>query len=370
MSLVLTTFILLSALLSYPAFSSIQQKGDQDSLRLGATLVLVPTVVTDARGRPLTDLSKEDFTIFEDGRRQDLSVFASVAQPFVAAIVLDTSNSAADRLKAIKETAVAFVRNLRPEDRAVVIAFDNEVRSLTEFTSDKTELEGAIHGVESGFGKLLFEAVSMALERLKNQEGRRAVVLFSDCVDMRSIEATADSTIRLAEETGAAAYVVQFETRWWIEAEARKHQAEQPKSKVPFSVDVRIPLPPDLGGPDATPREFPGSKSPKIKIGPDEKPGPDPLTTNLDKLYGEADTFAELLASRTGGRHFRAGHIGEVEAAFASIAEELRNQYLLGYYAGRNRQEGKFHKIKVEVATKGLKVRARDGYREPEAHRR
>lgn len=354
----------LFAVMLFEMGSMAQRPDDQESVRLGATLILAPTVVTDSRGRPVADLSKGDFTISEDGRRQDLAVFASVAQPFTAAIVLDTSNSASDRLKAMKGAAISFINQLRPGDRAMIIAFDHEVRPLTGFSSDRVELEGAVEGVESGFGKLLYEAVSMALDRLRNEEGRRAIVLFSDCVDMRSVDQTAESTIRRAERTDAAAYVVQFETRWWIEAEARKQEAMHPKSKVPFSVDVRIPLPPDLGGPDPTPREFPRAKSPTIKIGPDDRPGPDPISANLDRLYGEADRFAETLASRTGGRAFKAERMGEVEAAFALIAEELRSQYLLGYYADPKRKDGKFHKIKVEVTRKGLSVRARDGYRE------
>lgn len=348
----------------YGVASTAQRTGDQESLRLGTTLILVPTVVTDSRRKPVTNLSKGDFTISEDGRRQDLAVFASVAQPFTAAVVVDTSNSASDRLAAIKDAAIGFISQFRPGDRAMVIAFDHEVRALTDFTSDKAELESAIRGVESGFGKLFYEAVSLGLDRLRNEEGRRAIVLFSDCLDMRSVDANADSTIRLAEETGAVAYLVQFETRWWIEAEARRQQDKQPKSKIPFSVDVRIPLPPDLGGPDPAPREFPRAKSPRIKIGPDERPGPDPISANLDKIYGEADRFAEKLASRTGGRAFKAERMGEVEVAFASIAEELRSQYLLGYYADPDRERGKFHKIKVAVGGVGLIVRARDGYRD------
>src|SRR5262249_52882737 len=150
--------------------------------------------------------------------------------------------------------------------------------------------------------KLLYEGVTRALEQLKDVEGRRAVILFSDGVDMKSIEASAESTLRLAEEIGAVIYVVKFDTRWWKEAEARKQQAEHPKSKVPFDIDGRIPLPPDFGGPNpsGTP-EIPSPRAPRIEIGTTSQPqiivngrpqqtssGPrDEITEVLDKLYGE-----------------------------------------------------------------------------------
>jgi VWFA-related protein len=347
---------------------------EQEPLKLEATLIQVPAVVSDRSGKFVTDLSRADFEIFEDGKRQEISVFAAVKQPFSAVLVIDTSNSAADRLKAIKGSAVAFLQQIRPDDRALIITFDHEVRELTGFTSDKAEMEAAIQAAESGFGKLLYDAMALALTRLRDVEGRRAVVLFSDCVDMRSPDQTSASVASLAEEAAATIYTIQFETRWWLEHEARKRRSEE-RSKIQFGGDVRIPLPPDLGGPDASPPGAPRSRRPRIEIEggpgvrfPDSRganlPGdgrPDEITQNLDKLYGEADEFAQLLASRSGGRVFRADTVRDVNAAFASIAEELRNQYLLGYYT-RGTAGGKFRKLKVEVRTKGLQVRARSGF--------
>ncbi|HJQ67777.1 MAG TPA: VWA domain-containing protein [Blastocatellia bacterium] len=354
-----------------------------DDLKIRSTLVQVPTVVTDRAGRFITDLAKKDFTVFEDGKRQELSIFTAVKQPFNAVLVLDTSNSAEDRLHAIQNVAVGFARETAADDRMMVISFDNEVRQLTDFTSDRQELETAIKGAEAGFGKLLYEAVVRALEQLKEREGRRAVILLTDGVDMKSIEATAESTLRLAEEMGAVVYVVQFDTRWWIESEARRQKAARPESKVPFSVDGRIPLPPDFGGPDATPTGFPKVRAPKIEVGsptsprvtvidgPNAKPRtlnappPDEITVNLDKLYGEANQFMQTITSRTAGRLFLAETFDDTRSAFAAIADELRNLYVIGYYPAAERRDGKYRKIKVEVARKEVQVRARPGYRSP-----
>jgi len=357
-------------------------KPSQDEpLKLNATLVQVPATVTDRGGKFVTDLSREDFALFEDGKRRDISLFSILKQSFTAVLVLDTSNSAEDRLKAIQKTAAEFTAELRPGDRMMAISFDNEVRELTEFTGDRGELTKAIAGTESGFGKLLYEAVSRSLELLRNVEGRRAVVLFSDGVDMRSIEATAQGTARLAEEVGAVIYVVRFDTRWWIESAARKQEAEHPKRKTPFDIDGRIPLPPDFGGPDPTPTGIPKPNAPRIEIG--ERPRPpvvydpgregsraqqspessDPITSTLDKLYGEADAYLQMITTQTGGRLYLADTFQDTRAAFAAIANELRNQYLIGFYIGADKRDGKFHKLRLDSTRKGLVVRARTGFR-------
>ncbi len=390
---IISLAITLSAFASHQSPQDEQKNDkDQDSVRLSATLVQVPAIVTDRAGKLVTDLTQKDFTVYEDGKQQQVAMFATVKQPFNAVLLLDTSNSAQDRLRAIQSTAASFTHHLEPKDQMMVISFDNEVRQLTDFTNDAKELEAAIRGTESGFGKLLYEAVTRALEQLREREGRRAVILFSDGVDMRSIEATVESTTRMAEEIGAVIYVVRFDTRWWLEAEARSHEAERAKSNLPGNIDGRIPLPPEFGGPEVPSNpEIPAPKAPRIEIGgggvevgsPRRQPPvvydpgnvntptrrvpepemSDPLTKNLNKLYGEANAYLQTLTSRTGGRIFEAETFETTRSAFARIADEMRNLYLLGYYPATNRRDNKYHKIKLEVARKEVQVRARTGYR-------
>jgi VWFA-related protein len=378
-----TALILLIASTGARSQQSSRDREQEEDLKLSSTLVQVPTVVTDRAGRFITDLAKNEFVVFEDGKRQEVSIFTAIKQPFNAVLVLDTSNSAEDRLRAIQNVAAGFARETGSDDRMMVISFDNEVRQLTDFTSDRQEIEAAIKGTGAGFGKLLYEAVVRALEQLREREGRRAVILLTDGVDMRSIEATAESTLRLAEETGAVVYIVRFDTRWWIESEARRQKSAEPQSNVPFSIDGRIPLPPDFGGPDVTPTGLPKVRGPRIEVGsrtsprvtvidgPNAKPRtineppPDEITVNLDKLYGEADKFLQTISSRTAGRLFKAETFDDTRSAFAAIADELRNLYMIGYYPATERRDGKYRKIKVEVARKEVQVRARPGYRSP-----
>jgi Ca-activated chloride channel family protein len=360
------------------AVCSTSAQSDQDGVRLKATLVQVPVVVTDRRGSFVGDLGKADFQIFDEGKRQEISIFAALHQPFTAVLVLDSANSTDQRLSAIKQLAIGFSRQLQRDDRMKVITFDDEVRTLTEFTSDQKEIEAAIKGVESGFGKLLYEGVARALEDLREVPGRRAVVLFSDGVDMKSIETNAEKVTRLAEEIGAAVYVIRTNTRPALEAEARRQEAEHPKSNVPFQVDGRIPLPPDFGGPDPTPTGFPKPRKPRIEIGQGPSPpvvyrdgqridlgnteSRDPITQTLDKLYGEADSFVTGITARTGGRVYTAETFQLTQSAFADVADELRNQYLLGYYP-QSISKKEYRRIKVEVNRKDVVARSRQGYR-------
>jgi VWFA-related protein len=386
--LLLTTFATRAA-----AQEPQKQEDDQAPVRLNSTLVQVPAIVTDRAGKFITDLTKPEFTVYEDGKRQEVALFTAIKQPFNAVLVLDTSNSAQDRLRAIQNTATTFTKQLGAADRMMVITFDNEIHELTELTRDQKELESAIRGAESGFGKLLYEAMVRALDKLRDTEGRRAVILFSDGVDMKSIEATAEKTMQMAEEIGAVIYVVRFDTRWWIEAEARKHEPDRSKKQLPFDVDGRIPLPPEYGGPDLSSDnpEIPAPEKPKIEMGgggigtsrrqppvvydPGSRPPltlpehheADPITENLDRLYGEADQFMLTITSRTGGRVYKAETFENTRSAFAAIADELHNLYMLGYYPASSRRDNKLHKIKVEVARKDVRVRARSGYQTQKA---
>ncbi|HKV41245.1 MAG TPA: VWA domain-containing protein [Blastocatellia bacterium] len=340
------------------------QESDGGQIRLNATLVQVPAIITDPQGKFVTNLVRDDFKVFEDGKPQQIGTFATVEQPFNVVLVLDTSNSAEDRLKAIHSTAIRFLRQIGPEDHAMVINFDDDVHVLTEFTSDHKELEDAISETQSGYGKLLYEAVNKALDELRDVEGRRAVVLFTDGIDLGSVEASAKSTQELAEEIGAVIYSVQFNTRWWVESEARKQQAEHPVSNSPFPTDGRMPLPP--GGPGST-----GPNGPKIEVEGQggisikvtDANAPEDIGKTLDKLYGTADLYLNTLATVSGGKLFDARTFEDSDSAFAAIARELRSQYVLGYYPAANHRDGKLHKIKLEVNKKGLKVRARQGYR-------
>ena len=340
----------------------------QEAVKLSSTLIQVPTVVLDHSGKFVPDLSKANFTVLEDGKRQDIGTFGAVKAQFNVVLVLDTSNSAEDRLRAMQNTAIAFVRHMGTDDRAMLMTFDNEIHQMTDFTPDQEELDATIKNTEAGFGKLLYEAVDRALNELRDVEGRRAIILFTDGVDLDSIAATNPGTIALAEQIGATIYCVQFDTRWWVEGAARKQEAEERKNpNTIYGADGRVPLPggplggstgPSTGGPHI---EVETSGLPSVTV-TREDGHHGTITENLDAMYNKADLYLKTLSDRSGGKLFKALSEEDTEKAFAAIAEELHNQYVIGYYPS-GAADGKYHKIKVQVDRKDLEVRSRQGYR-------
>ena len=184
-----------------------------DVIRVNTTLVTLPVSVTDRDGRYIPNLRKEDFRLWEDGVEQPVAFFSSVDKPFSVVLMLDTSGSTRFRLDEIQDAAITFVNQLRPDDRVMVVSFDDRVRVLAEFTSDRSRLRDAIRRTDPGDGTKLYEAVDLVInQRLNSVEGRKAIVLFTDGVDTTSRHASYASNVQDAEELDALIYPVQYDT--------------------------------------------------------------------------------------------------------------------------------------------------------------
>jgi VWFA-related protein len=362
-------------------------------VKLETTLVTVPVVASDKNGNYIPDLKKEDFTISEDGVNQEIAFFAAVKEPFNVVLMLDMSASTGDEHREIQKAARDFVDQLEPADRVKVISFDDQVRDLGDFTSDRTALKQEIDATKPGQGTKLYDAVHVALAALARIEGRKAVVLFTDGVDMQSDTYASDDNLKELEESGVIFYPIRYDTREETERLVRQQQRQQRAGKIPdlgrrlpptsspptVPGDTRVPqlppiippltLPPPTTGP--LPRDrYPGTQGyPPGSPGdnyPDRRPGPatkDSTTVWLDGLYALADGYLKNLADASGGRLVRADRLISLPAAFQQIAAELRTQYAIGYYPSRSSRDTRFHKIKVRSTRKGAIIRARPGYR-------
>src|ERR1041384_8750557 len=145
-----------------PAATPPDDPQDVETLKIDTDLVTVPLIATDRSGMYITDLRKEEFTITEDNVAQEIAFFGKVAAPFHVVLLLDTSSSTRDKLKEIQRAANAFVDQLQPLDRVKVIAFDDNVNDLNEFTSNRDLLHAAINKTKSGQGTKVYAAVEMA----------------------------------------------------------------------------------------------------------------------------------------------------------------------------------------------------------------
>jgi Ca-activated chloride channel family protein len=153
----------------------------------GVSLVEVYVTASDSRGDAVRGLSREDFDVFEDGVPQQISTFVAAELPLAVAVALDRSWSMAGRPLALARSAAhTFVGQLRPDDRAIVLAIGNGVEALTPLTSDRTVLHGALQGLEPWGTTSLHDAAIAAVDRLEPEQGRRALVLLSDGVDRYS----------------------------------------------------------------------------------------------------------------------------------------------------------------------------------------
>jgi VWFA-related protein len=309
-----------------------------DVIRISTDLVTVPVSVLDRDGRFVPGLRSKDFRVFEDGLEQKISYFEPTESPFTVALVLDTSASTRFHLSEIKEAAIAFAKQLRPQDRVLVMTFSDRLLVLTEATNDQEIISSVIEtNVVTGRSTRLYDAVDFVVnERLNKLKGRKAIVLFTDGVDTASHRATYESTLREAEELDALVYPIEYDTSSYI-------RGVQGSGTLTIVTGSNWP--------------FPGSTSSRVIYG-----RPTPGTTAAD--YKRGDEYLQALAYRSGGRLYKTNDSTQLAQAFSSIAEELRRQYRLGYYPQSGIDPGEARReIKVSVARPNVAVRARNSYK-------
>ena len=271
----------------------------------GIEVINLNVSITDARGQYVTGLAKEDFAVFEDGVKQDLSIFAHENLPISMVLMVDTSASMDDKLTAARTAGKRFVRTLRPQDNAQVMQFNDRATVLQDFTADHATLEAAFDHTEASGPTALHNALYVALKDLAKQKAggelrRRALVLLSDGEDTASLVSD-EQVLELARKTEINIYAISL----------------------------------------------------RAKTAPDR---------NRLK-FSQAAHLLTALTQDTGGQVHFPNSLSELEAVYDRIAEELRTQYSLGYVSSNKRTDGKWRRIVVRVPTReDLKVRHKLGY--------
>jgi VWFA-related protein len=182
----------------------------QLTIKVGVDLVDVLFTVTDRRGRLVSGLTKADFAVEEDGRKQEILHFSKENElPLTLAMVIDASPSVQPVFNTEKHTATLFLRSiLRPIDLALVIGFDRSVTLMEDFTQDSARLDAAIRDLEIGAGTSLYDAVYLAAkDRLSSEAGRKAIILISDGEDTTSKLKSSDA-LTAAHQSDAVIYSV------------------------------------------------------------------------------------------------------------------------------------------------------------------
>ena len=309
---------------------------EDEVIKVDTNLVTMPVSVLDRDGRFISGLTQKDFQIFENGVQQKVEYFQSVEQPFTVVLLIDVSPSTRYQIDEIQNAAISFVNQLRPSDMVMVISFDDQIHILTNPTNDRYQLRNAIRQTEFGDGTSLYEAVDHSLNReMRRIEGRKAIVLFTDGVDTTSRRADFESTVRDAEETDTLIYPIRYNTQQggnagWGGGNRRRRGGvfDDLLGQILMGGNIRM-----TGGSGQSPAE-----------------------------YARGKQYLSLLAQNSGGREFEADTLGNLEAAFAGIAEELRRQYSLGYSPDNPGQPGERKQIKIRVMRPDVVVRAKNSY--------
>lgn len=300
-------FLVATCVLTWPTAALLAQApGSEPSFRTTIDIVSLNVTVVDKSTRYLTDIAESDFSVFEDGVKQDLVFFTRRPQPIAMSLLLDSSASMEDKLATLQEAASNFVRRLRPNDLAQVIDFDSRVSIRQGFTSTQSELETAIREGASGGSTSLHNAIYISLKELGkiralNEEDvrRQALIVFSDGEDTSSL-VSFEEVLDLAKRSETSIYTIA------------------------------------LRGTDDRTRGF-----------------------------REAEFIMRQLAQETGGRSFFPERIEDLDGVYSQIADELASQYTLGYTSKNPRTDGAFRRVIVQVAREGATPRTKRGYYAP-----
>ena len=274
----------------------------------GIEIINLNLSVTDPADNYVTDLGQPDFAVYEDGIRQELSLFTHENLPISMVIMVDTSASMEEKIAVAQQAAIRFTKTLRPVDLAQIVQFNDRATTLQTFTNDAAALENAILQTNTSGPTALHNALYIALkdltrERDPSQLRRRAVVLLSDGEDTASLVSD-DQVLELAKKSEINIYAISL-----------RPNRPQDRTRQAFS---------------------------------------------------QAEYLLTALTRETGGRVYFPAALSELDAVYDRIAEELRTLYSVGYVSSNSRRDGKWRRIVVRVPERdGMAIRHKLGYYAP-----
>lgn len=279
------------------------------SFRAGVDIVSLNVTVTDPTQKYVVDLNQEDFQVFEDGVKQDVTVFNRTNLPIALALLVDTSASMESRLPVAQDAAIGFSRKLRSQDLAEIIDFDSRVVVLQAFTNKASELETAIRRTAAGGSTSMYNAIYIALKDLKkavatstDEIRRQAIVVLSDGEDTSSL-LPFEEVLDLAKRSETAIYAI-------------------------------------------------GLRSSES-------------STSASKGFKEAEFVLRQLSQETGGRAFFPSQATDLNGIYTQIADELSSQYTVGYTSKNPKRDGAWRRVVVRLGRAGTTARTKLGYFAP-----
>jgi Ca-activated chloride channel family protein len=281
-----------------------QFREPQQVFRSRVDIVSLNVTVVDSENRYVTDLTRDDFIVYEDGTPQELILFNRSNVPIALSLLIDTSASMEGQLEVAQQAAIGFARTLREHDLAQVVDFDSRVEILQTFTNNVADLERAIRATQAGGSTSLHNALYISLRELAKIKAtrpdeirRQAIVVLSDGDDTSSL-ISFEEVLELAKRSETAIYAIALRNREAAHARGFK----------------------------------------------------------------EAEFVLRQYAVETGGRVFFPSRVEELRGVYARIADELSSQYSLGYVSNNPRKDGGWRRIVVHVDRPQVTARTKRGY--------
>jgi len=314
--------ILLSILAVHTPFAGSQDKATP-IISVSVNLVKIPISVFDTQGNLVSELRSQDFRIWEDQAPQQIRSFGIDLNPVSVVLLLDTTMSSKTELKKIKEAAMEFAKALSREDRIAIIGFDDEVYRALDWTNDLNKVRKALSRLRSGVRTALYDALYTAAEdQLRVIDGRKAIILLTDCVNNQSIVGFPTASLAVVKSQ-ASLYVVS-------KTAMIKEQATRERRVIMLA--------------DTLKRMF-GDKEDYVA-----------------EFFKKKESEMSELSEKTGGRCFFLKDYDNLKHIYSEVARELKSKYYLTYISNQELLPDSYHRIAIEYLEPASKIIYRKGY--------
>jgi VWFA-related protein len=299
-------------------------KVEQDVVTLGTTEVIVPVTVRNRYGRPIPGLTKSDFTLFENGVRQEITGFASESVAANILMLIDVSGSVQTEINDIRLSALALINEIGDRDQICIMQFNDKISVIQDWTTDKLRLQRALLQLPATGSTALYTALhEAATKKLAGLQGRRTIILFTDGVDTyegKNAKTSAEA-LEAIQRAEVSVYVIS-KTR-----ALREYLLGQRSFSIFRQIDPNAPY-----------------------------------IQAYVRALDEAEVWLISLADRTGGSIWFPKDQSELRDVYSDIAKELNSQYVLSYVPKNANMDGAFRRIRVITGNPAYIAYAREGY--------